>query len=188
VVDGKLILDNGLLTGSGTLRGDLDAHGIVAPGATLGELRITGDASFGDDARLTLEIGGVAPGGHDVLAIGGSAFLGGRIAVTLANGFVPAPEAVFTVLTATGGSSGTFLNAPIDGQRFHTDDGRGSFLIDYTAGSVVLKSYIPEPSAAMLMLLGASGALGLRRPRRVFTPFPAGASRTSSFRISRRIR
>lgn len=181
ISNGELLLDGGLLTGSGTLKGGLDAQGTVAPGTALGELRITGDAAFGADARLALEIGGTAPGSHDLLTIGGSAFLGGRIAVTLANGIVPAPEAVFTVLTAAVSASGTFLNAPLDGQRLATSDGLGSFEIDYRSDSVVLTNYIPEPSAAVLILLGTSGALGFYRPRRRATcPSGGAASREAA--------
>ncbi len=159
---GPLAMDDGMLTGIGKLEGSLTAQGTVAPGAPLGTMQITGGATFGEAARLDLELGGSAAGSFDVLAVGGQALLGGEFRVTLAGGFVPSPNAIFSVLTA-GGVSGVFLNAPLDGQRFATADGLGSFVIDYTPGTVVLTSFLPEPSAGVLAMLAGSVLLSMRR-------------------------
>jgi hypothetical protein len=40
---------------------------------------------------------------------------------------------------------GAFANAPLDGGRFQSADGRGSFAIDYTANSVVLSQFAANP-------------------------------------------
>lgn len=164
---GTWSMDDGVLTGSGTLDAVLAAQGEVAPGTGFGTLSVTGDARFGRDARLAIEIGGTAPGSFDVLTVGGLAFLDGQIVVRLANGFVPGPTATFQVLASNGGISEAFLNAPTDGQRFATADGLGSFEIDYRANAVTLTAFIPEPSAAHLALAGAAALAGcFRRSRR----------------------
>jgi hypothetical protein len=161
---GALVIDDGAITGTGTLDARLDVQGNIAPGSGLGTLAVTGATNFGEDARLTIEIGGASAGSFDLLAIASSATLGGTLSVSFANGFVPAPEGSFTILTSGVGVSGVFANAPIDGGRFPTADGAGSFVIDYTSTSVVLRQYVPEPSPAILTVL--SGALLVGRSRK----------------------
>jgi hypothetical protein len=162
---GTFVLDDGILTGSGTLDANLETQGAISPGAGLGKLSVSGDIAFGGDATLNIEIGGTSAAAIDLLAVSGAAELGGVIRVTLANGFTPSSENIFTILTADSGLSGTFFNAPSNLFRFTTMDGLGSFAISYTPASVVLLQYVPEPTAPLL--LGVGGivwmALGRRR-------------------------
>jgi len=161
---GRLVMDDGTLTGTGTLDAQLEAQGNIAPGSTIGTLNVSRATTFGTDARLTIEVGGTGAGNTDLLAIASTAALGGSLSIGLVNGFTPAPNDTFTILTAASGISGFFLNAPLDGSRFDTAEGAGSFVIDYTPSSVVLTQYIPEPSAVMLAI-SAGALIGIRRRR-----------------------
>ncbi|MHA3773989.1 hypothetical protein ACXR0O_20855 [Verrucomicrobiota bacterium sgz303538] len=160
-----LAMDDGLITGVGTLDGALNAFGNIAPGNPLGTLTITRNAVFNDDAQLSIEIGGTGAGQADRLTLFGRGTLGGKLSISLLNGLIPSPGDSFTILTAGQGVSGFFLNAPVDGGRILTADGLNSFVIDYTANSVVLTGFVPEPG--MLPLLTAMALVVLmKRPQR----------------------
>lgn len=162
---GALLVDDGTLTGTGSIDARLDTFGVIAPGTGPGDLTVTGAVDLHSPARLEIQIGGTVPGMFDRLLIGGSTTLGGTLDVRLFNGFVPAPGDSFTILTSAAPLSGLFSNASIDGGRFALADGLGFFVIDYTPTSVMLLAYVPEPSAAMLTLLGL-GLAGSMRTRR----------------------
>ena len=82
----------------------------IAPGFSAGTLTISGGYSQAASGVLDLEIGGTAPGSeYDQLCITGAATLGGTANVSLINGFVPAFGQSFTLLTR-GSGSGTFTN------------------------------------------------------------------------------
>lgn len=175
---GLLAIDDGTLTGTGTIDAALESFGVIAPGAALGDLAVTGAVDLGSDARLEIELGGASLGQFDRLLIGGSAALDGTLEVRLANGFAPAPGDTFTILTSSA-LSGFFANAPSDGSRFTLADGNGSFEIDYTATSVVLLAYVPEPTTAVLSLAGLV-VLGMRR-RAVHSPrLPSSMAHSST--------
>ena len=139
---GLLVLDDGALTGGGTLNGGLTTYGTIAPGNGIGTLNVAGNATFGPEAQLAIEISGTS---FDVLAISGSAALGGELLVSFPTGSTPASGASFTILTATVGRSGTFANAPADGGSLATVDGRGSFTIHYLANAVMLDQFVRNP-------------------------------------------
>ncbi len=85
----------------GAFSGNLvNSGGTVAPGTSAGTTTVSGDASFGAASTLDIELGGTAPGTqHDQLQVGGTASLGGTLAVSLINSFVPSPGEHFVVLT-----------------------------------------------------------------------------------------
>jgi hypothetical protein len=61
-------------------------------------------------ATLLVEIGGTRPGSSfDQFAVGGTASLGGQLAVNFVNGFIPQPGQTFEVLTCSS-LTGTFDN------------------------------------------------------------------------------
>jgi hypothetical protein len=77
------------------------------------------------------------------------------------------PADQFAILTAAT-LSGAFANAA-DGTRVITQDGRGSFLIDYPPTTLILKDFqpvaVPEPAALATLALCAAH-LATRRPHR----------------------
>lgn len=164
--DTSLTMDDGLLTGVGTLDAGADIFGNVAPGSPLGTLTITRNTVFNGDAQLLLEIGGTGTGQADRLTMFGRGTLGGKLSISLLNGFIPLPGDSFTILTAGQGVSGFFLNAPVDGGRILTADGQSSFVIDYTANSVVLTGFVPEPGTLPLLAAMVLAVL-MKRPHRM---------------------
>ena len=78
--------------------------GTLAPGASIGVLRIPGDLRFDAGSILSLE---VAPDGrHDTLTVGGQATLAGNVqALAEAGDWQPTTQ--YRFLTATGGLGGT---------------------------------------------------------------------------------
>jgi hypothetical protein len=94
-----LDLRGGLLAGFGTLTGSVTNQGVVSPGVSPGQLRITGGYTQGSNGVLQIELAGPAPGtGFDQLAVGGAARLAGTLAVSLTNAFLPTNGAKFDFL------------------------------------------------------------------------------------------
>lgn len=92
--------------------------GRVSPGNNhVGQLTVIGNVTFDSDAILNIEIAGTSPDlEYDRLQIhtagagGGVAHLGGTVAVSLLDGFMPQPGDQFEILTAGGGIVGGFLS------------------------------------------------------------------------------
>jgi T5SS/PEP-CTERM-associated repeat protein len=171
---GRLHVDS--FTGNLTNQG-----GTLAPGHSAGNTTIVGSYTQQSAAKLEIEIGGTSAGSaHDVASATGSAVLGGELRLVLINGFVPTAANSFTVLSAAGGISGAFGNAP-NGKRWFTTDGSGTFVVHYGPGSafnpnqVRLTDFQPTPtglvayepfdySPAGANLVGANGGSGFAGP------------------------
>ena len=96
-----LEIQGGTLAGSGTVFGSVTNNGTVSPGAPLGQMAIGGDYVQTASGTLDIALGGTSPGtGFDWLIVTNTAFLAGTLNVSLANGFYPSPNAVFTFLNA----------------------------------------------------------------------------------------
>ncbi len=156
-------VDDGIVSGVGTIDGDLDLPGgTIAPGPSAGALTVTGAVTFAEDATLAIELGGANITEFDRLIVGQTAQLNGGLGLRLSGGFTPASTDTFTILSAAAGRSGVFSNAPADGFRLGTTDGLGSFVVKYTADSVVLTDFIPEPGSAILFAAGGAALLARR--------------------------
>ncbi len=112
---GVLVLDGGMLTGSGTVFGDVvNNAGTIAPGASTGILKIDGDLSLTGDSTLEIEIGGLSAGiDYDQVQVTGTLSGAGGDFGTLniidLAGYSPAEGDGFTLITAgSGGDTGTF--------------------------------------------------------------------------------
>ncbi|MBL9161454.1 MAG: hypothetical protein JNL18_01800 [Planctomycetaceae bacterium] len=108
VIEGLHLANNGKLAGKGTLAGGVVNAGSTSPGASTGVLAIDGNYLQQASGRLTIEIGGSDNSSpihkqFDQLLVFGEADLGGALAVSLVNGFVPAIGDIFPILKATGG-------------------------------------------------------------------------------------
>src|SRR5262249_49923424 len=80
----------GVLSGSGTVNGNVRNGGVVSPGGegAAGILTINGDYTQMADGTLDLDIGGLAAGSeYDQLQVSGLAALDGALNVSLINGF-----------------------------------------------------------------------------------------------------
>ena len=149
----------GNFTGTGTVYfiGDL------RPGNSPAAVSYEGDLVFGGASSLTLEIGGLMSGSeHDHLAVGGTLHADGVLAIELLGGFLPELGDTFDLFDA-GTFAGGFdaIAAPAL---------PGNLAWDFAAlkrtGTV---GVVPEPSAALLIVLGTT-ALGLIRRRRALFP------------------
>lgn len=107
--------ESGRILGSGTL----DVSGVnftnaggIYPGASPGRLSVIGNYTHAETGVLDVEIAGnQGPGtGHDLLEIlsGRATLNGGRVSARLVDGFVPAANALFRVVTAQQGVEGRF--------------------------------------------------------------------------------
>ena len=126
-------IQGGTLGGSGTIDADLVNAGQVGPGVSPGGLAVTGDYTQAAAGQLAIEMGGLAPvTEHDRLDITGSATLDGTLALSRLNGFLPADDHTFTVMTY-GAHSGDF--AALTGADLGNDR---TFLTNLNANDLIL--------------------------------------------------
>lgn len=109
-------LQGGTFSGRGTVESITNTGGTVAPGASPGKLTVTGDYTQGAGGTLAAELTDTGQGtdpGYDWLSVGGTAALGGTLAVTVGGGFTPTTADTFDVVTATSvtGSFATVTGA-----------------------------------------------------------------------------
>src|SRR4029079_4571229 len=101
-------LQGGSLQGSETLGASVTEAGQTSPGLPTGILTVSGAYTQTSAGKLSIESGGLAAGTqHDRLTVTDTATLGGTLAATLVNGFVPADGDAFTILTSAS-RTGTF--------------------------------------------------------------------------------
>jgi hypothetical protein len=110
-------LNGGSLTGSGNFTGDIrNTGGTISPGNSPGAISIAGNYTQGEGGTLKIEIAGLTTPGvdYDLLAVTGTATLGGALRLSDINGFTPGPTDTVVPLTA-GSITGTFssANAPV---------------------------------------------------------------------------
>ena len=106
---------SGVLGGTGTIVGDVSNFGTIAPGNSIGTTTVNGDVVFSTGSGLTAEVSST-PGVSDLLNVIGSVTIQDGATLTL----VPvdgtfASNAQYTILTATGGITGSFttIDAPL---------------------------------------------------------------------------
>ncbi|RIK72723.1 MAG: hypothetical protein DCC67_18880, partial [Planctomycetota bacterium] len=101
----------GSFGGSGTVvgGGDVFIEGGLSPGESPAQVSYAADIFLGAGSRVVMELGGTAPGStYDQIVVDGRVSLGGRLAVTLFDGFAPSAGDAFDVISASGGFSGDF--------------------------------------------------------------------------------
>jgi autotransporter-associated beta strand protein len=110
VLGGVTVSNNAIVGGYGTIGGNLVASGgVVSPGNSIGTLKVTGNYTQSASSKLLIE---VSPTTNDVLAVSGTATLGGTLAVSLAAGAYGTKS--YAILTA-GSVSGTFATVSYTG-------------------------------------------------------------------------
>jgi autotransporter-associated beta strand protein len=128
------ILDEGTLGGTGFVGAASDASNVavqtggrINPGATIGQLTISGDVTFSAGSFLDIDLDGV---GFDKLAVNGGTTLDGTLNVVVPEGFVATPGSSYQILTSTTGVAGQFTGL--------TWNGSNSWTAQYGAKSVTL--------------------------------------------------
>ncbi len=104
---------NSILSGIGTIAGNVDNSGIMSPGNSIGTFRIRGNYIQTDQGILFIEI--ADRDSYDKLMVRGTATLGGRLRIGILNGFVPRGGSEFTVVEAEHGIIGELL---LEGDNF----------------------------------------------------------------------
>ena len=103
-----LQFQGGVLAGAGTITANVISSATVQPGASPGQLSISGNYTQTTNGVLFVELAGLTPVTEfDRLAVSGTATLAGTLVTTLTNDFYPPADADFTFLTA-GTRSGNF--------------------------------------------------------------------------------
>ena len=150
----------GSLQGTGTITGKVTNGGRISPGFSAGELDIAGDLTLGSTSNLAFEIGGtVQSTQYDFLSEAGTSALSpnGTLTLSLINNFNPTGFS-FTIVTSNANLGSGQFNNVAPGARLNTNDGFGSFRVDYgpSSNSIVLSNFqgVPEPDAFLLLLLG----------------------------------
>ena len=138
------IQSGGTIMGTGTISGDVANSGTIAPGASAGQLAITGDLTLGSTAQLAIELGGTTQGvSYDTISEAGSAplTLDGALALTFIDGFqnTITNSNAFTILSSSMPITGAFTNVA-SGGRLTTTDGFGSFRVTYAGANAVVLS------------------------------------------------
>ncbi len=147
---------DGTVAGSGEFNfsnRDFTNHGLFSPGGSPGRLTLTGNTiDHTPTARFLIEIAGeTIESEYDTITANGTMNLDGDLTVALLGGFVPDRADAFTILTAST-INGFFANAPPDAGgvgALNMIDAR--FDVIYSAGSVVLANYVPEPDFGCLL-------------------------------------
>jgi T5SS/PEP-CTERM-associated repeat protein len=116
------------LRGDGEINGNVTSSGLVAPGVSIGSLRIQGD--YGTSGAVQIELASASS--YDQLLITGDVTVGGALAVNLVNGYTPSIGQSFTILTAdlVNGTFAAELLPSVPNLEFD---------VIYNAQSVVLK-------------------------------------------------
>jgi hypothetical protein len=153
---GTINISGGTVTGGGTIQGSLsNTGGVVSAGSSIGTLTVTGNYAQGSSGTLVANIGGETAGtGYSVMAITGSAALGGTIDVDFVNGFTPKIGDTFDIMTY-GSVTGDFaLVAP---------EGFSNIQVNVLPNFVQVE-VTPGPESLLVLALGLSAApLALRR-------------------------
>lgn len=145
-VDGRITEGIGLLASPGTLKihagsytENVSAAGKdvnLSPGSSPAQVTIIGDLTLDSSDTLTIEINGTAAAtDFDNFVVNGSVDLGGATLAPLSGSHTPSGSDSFTIISATGTVSNTFLNLP-DGSAVSLNGNPLS--VDYDTNSVVL--------------------------------------------------
>jgi hypothetical protein len=143
----RVIANAGTIAGNGTFYSSINtlSGGIVSPGLSLGALNVAGNATFGSNSTLTIELS-LVDGQSDLLAVGGNVTLDSSSALNISGGVV---GNVYTVMTfsAVSGSFGTVTP---------------NYTLSYNLNNLTIE-VVPEPSTILLIGAGLPVLMMLRR-------------------------
>lgn len=126
------------LAGAGSIAGNVNNDGALAPGEPVGLFVINGGLAQ-TNGTLDIEIGSASA--FDQLLVMGNVAMGGALRVTLTNGFVPSVGDQFMILQALGLSGGfSTTNLPAIGTNIWT--------IDHSGGAITLSVTNPPAGPA----------------------------------------
>ncbi len=162
-INGSSIVNavGGLINGNATLTlagAPLTNQGTIAPGTSPGILAISGNTPFSPSGVLNVEIGGLTAGTqYDRLAVSNSADLDGTLNISLLNGYEPAINDSFLVLTY-GSRVDTFTT--VTGQ----DIGNGKYLYTKYRPNHLALRVGPPPVTSSYTITASAGSNGSISP------------------------
>ena len=165
----------GMIGGDGTIKSpNINLMGVVKDAAKMqggdapGTLSVVGNINFLSNSTLFVDLGGTIQGsptnGYSFVTDDGNALLaGGDLDLEFIDGFqsLVTSANVFDILTSDNPIDGTFLDAPVNGDRVTTIDGSGSFQVYYLGDTVELRNFEATVSEPSTMALFASGLIML---------------------------
>jgi len=106
------IASGGILTGTGTVSGNVTNSGIISPGNPFGTLTIRGNFTQTSTGIFRLQLGGLAAGQSGLLAVTGNATLAGTLQLVPTGNlqFLPGDKLVFLTANSVTGSFTTVKN------------------------------------------------------------------------------
>lgn len=138
--------------------------GLLAPGNSIGQMRIDGDLEVSDGGVLEFEIGGLLPGEIDFLDVTGDvSFIDAVFEIVFINGFFPVVGDVFDIFSFAGNllsNNVQFAFIGADNFEFDTSFGPSGLSIVTNARTA---SSIPEPATLILFGVGLAGLTIMRR-------------------------
>jgi autotransporter-associated beta strand protein len=163
---------------SSILNGQLsNTNGVLAPGDTGngGLTAISGSYAQSAGGVLEIDLGGSTQASafqsgtntYDTVSMTGTARLGGQLRVRVASGFVPSGSQTLTILSASGGVTGSFANL-FATNRIISSDGKSSFRLSTNGTNLVLSGYsmvvppvIVSAPVELAVVSGGSGTLSV---------------------------
>jgi uncharacterized protein with beta-barrel porin domain len=113
VVSTTVVNAAGTLSGSGIVNASLTNNGTLSPGSpgtAAGTLTVVGNYGQANSATLRIDIGGLAPAQHDLLAVSSSVTLAGTLQLVRLNNFTPMNGDQVIIMTHSGiNNSGQFF-------------------------------------------------------------------------------
>ena len=148
---GSVAAAAGAVIGNGTIHGDfINSGASVSPGSDVGMLTVTGNFTQESDAIIEIELADA--GSYDQLVVDGEITFGGTLVVTPVDGYTPRIGDEFAVFSFDS-AIGTF-------DEIVSADGL-VFDVNYQTGNLAVT--VPEPTGALMLLLGGFGLGFLRR-------------------------
>ena len=117
IVDGGVFTNTGTMLSNGTIQGfGFTNDGTFGAGASPGKTVVNTNLVLDTNSIVETELGGTNQGvDYDWIEVLNTVSLGGTLNVTHFGGFTPTPSDQFQIITATGGTSGSFatINTPL---------------------------------------------------------------------------